>query len=229
LRTTPAENPHIWEEPRFRGRGTRPVTHWGIQAPQGTGPIAAPGRYAARLTVDGKTLTQKFDVIKDPEIPAPVADLVASTKVQIRIRDDMNAAVDIVNKLETMRRQIEDQRKASLDKPDIVNGLDALDKKMLDVELRLVSRSDLTSDDKYYVEAYKVYLNLIWLSGEVGNGAGDVAGGADNRPTDASVAVLAEIEKDLATATTAFNALLAREAAAIAALMPAKTPVTPQP
>ena len=31
LRTTPPENPHIWEEPRFQGQETRPVTHWGIE------------------------------------------------------------------------------------------------------------------------------------------------------------------------------------------------------
>ena len=32
LRTTPPENPHIWEEPRFQGQDTRAVTHWGIEA-----------------------------------------------------------------------------------------------------------------------------------------------------------------------------------------------------
>jgi hypothetical protein len=31
-----------------------------------------------------------------------------------------------------------------------------------------------TSDDKYFIEAYKVYFHLIWL-----NGQGDVAGSAD--------------------------------------------------
>ena len=43
-------------------------------------------------------------------------------------------------------------------------------------------------------------MNLLWLSGEIGSGAGDVAGGADFRPTDASLQVLATIEKDLAAA-----------------------------
>src|SRR6185436_840965 len=42
LRTTPPENPHIWEEPRFRGQDTRPVTHWGLEPAQ-VGPIVAPG------------------------------------------------------------------------------------------------------------------------------------------------------------------------------------------
>ncbi len=64
----------------------------------------------------------------------------------------------------------------------------------------MLSRTELHSDDKWYVEAYKIYLNLLWQYGEVGFGAGDVAGGAEYRPTDASVAVLEMLEKEIATA-----------------------------
>src|SRR5439155_585382 len=90
----------------------------------------------------------------------------------------------------------------------VARSLADLDARMLDVELRLLSRTDLHSDDKWYVEPYKVYMNLIWLAGEVGSGAGDVAGGADYRPTDATVAVLAKIERDLAAARAAFTTLV---------------------
>src|ERR1043166_8721281 len=34
LRTTPPENPRIWEEPRFHNAQTRPITHWGIAQAQ---------------------------------------------------------------------------------------------------------------------------------------------------------------------------------------------------
>ena len=87
------------------------------------------------------------------------------------------------------------------------------------------SRTDLHSDDKWYVEKYKVYMNLVWLSGEVGTGAGDVAGGADYRPTDAQVAVLAEIEKDLAAAMAAFTKLLETDVKAFNELMAGKIQV----
>jgi hypothetical protein len=117
----------------------------------------------------------------------------------------------MVNKLETMRKQIEDERKRSANDAATVAALDSMNDRMLDIELRLVSKSDLLSDDKYYVEAYKVYLNLIWLAGEVGNGAGDVAGGADFRPTDASLAVLADIEKELSAAKAAFDKLMSED------------------
>ena len=43
LKTTPPDNPHIWEEPRFQGQDTRRITHWGITATTGV-PMAAPGK-----------------------------------------------------------------------------------------------------------------------------------------------------------------------------------------
>jgi photosystem II stability/assembly factor-like uncharacterized protein len=208
LRTTPPDNPHIWEEARYKGKTTRPIVHWGIQGPQRSGPLALPGRYSVRLTVNSTPYSQRFTVVKDPSIPTTDVDLAASTRTQIRIRDDLNSATDMVNRLEVMRKQLEDQRKANAGKGDVLKQLDDLDKKMMDVELQLVTRSDLHSDDKWYVEKYKVVLNLIWLSGEVGTGAGDVAGGAEFRPTDASMAVLAEIEKDLSAAKAAFTKLI---------------------
>jgi len=69
-------------------------------------------------------------------------------------------------------------------------------------------RTDLHSDDKWYVEEYKIYMNLIWLYGEVGSGAGDVAGGAEYRPTDASLQVLQMLEEQLAAAREAYRRLM---------------------
>ena len=119
----------------------------------------------------------------------------------------MNSAVDMINRLEVMRKEVEDQLSASKGKPRGEKSLSDLGKKLLAVEMRLLSRTDLHSDDKWYVEAYKVYMNLVWLNGVVGSGAGDVAGGAEYRPTDASVAVLELIEKDLTAAKGEFDRL----------------------
>jgi photosystem II stability/assembly factor-like uncharacterized protein len=209
LRTTPPDNPHIWDEPRFRNRDTRPIVHWGIQGPQRAGPLAAPGRYTFRLRADGQQYTQAFTVMKDPGIPSSDADLQLSTKAQARIRDNINTTVDLANRLEIMRKQIEDLVKADTTAAASKAALRALDQKMLDVELQLLSRSDLHSDDKWYVEQYKIYLNLLWLYGEVGTGASDMAGGADFRPTDASMQTLSDIEKDLNAAKVAFDRLQA--------------------
>ena len=57
-----------------------------------------------------------------------------------------------------------------------------------------MSRALRNSDDKYFVEADGVYLDLIWLNAEVGTGGGDVAGGADFAPTEAQLESLRTLE-----------------------------------
>jgi hypothetical protein len=224
LRTAAPDNPHIFEEPPYKGRPTRPVTHWGIQGAQVTGPLALDGKYTVRLSVNGATLTQPLVILRDKEIKSPTADLAASTSAQVRVRDDMNGAAEMINRLEVMRKQIADHEtaKENASKADVQSALAALDKKMMDVELLLLTRSDMNSDDKYYVEPYRVYMNLIWLNGELGNGAGDVAGGSDERPTDASMAWLSDIEKDLGAARTAYRALVDQDVAAFNKAMDGK-------
>ncbi len=211
-RTTPAENPHLWEEPRFRGAETRPVTHWGIAQAQ-VGPMVVPGKYSVRLTVDGQSFTQPLEILADPNFTATQADLEASLKLQLRIREDISATSDMVNQIEAMRKQLDDMQKGlrAQKKDDLVKVIAEMDKKMQDVEFKLIEKASSTSDDKYYVESYKVYLNLIWLNAEVGPGGGDVAGGADFRPTDASPAVLEAIEKDMTAAKAEFKNLMEKE------------------
>ena len=226
LRTTPPDNPRIWEEARFKGKETRPIIHWGIQNPQRLGPLAVPGRYSYRLTIDSTPpRVQSFVVMKDPALTSTDADLAASTRAQVRIRDAMNESVEIINRLEVMRRQIEDTLKVKGSDAALAELLKALDQKMLDVELLLLSRTDLHSDDKWYVEKYRIYMNLIWLSGEVGTGAGDVAGGAEYRPTDASMATLVELERDLGAARLAYQKLLETDVKAFNELMGTKMKV----
>jgi photosystem II stability/assembly factor-like uncharacterized protein len=200
LRHTPPEQPHIWEDPRFVGRETRPIIHWGIEGTMRAGPVAAPGRYSVRVTAGGKSQTQKFTVLLDKDVKQPVADLVANTKTQVRVRDNINTTVEMINRLEVMRRQAQDAAGADTTKPEAKAALRKLDQQIKDVELLMLSNSDLMSDDKYYVETYKIYLQLVWLSGDIGTGGGDVAGGADHRPTDAALQLTSDIEKDIKNA-----------------------------
>ncbi len=219
LRTTAPDNPHIFAEPRFTKKDTRPVLHWGIEGVVRTGPIAAPGRYSVRLSSTGKSWTQPFLILRDTATTSADADLIASTQAQVRIRDDMKDAAEMINHIEIMRKTIADQRKASEGKSDVEGALAGLDARMLDVEMQLLSRSDLQSDDKYFVETGRVYTRLLWLSGEVGSGAGDVAGGAEYRPTAQAMATLANIERDLVAARASYSNLIGREVPAFNAAM----------
>ena len=229
MRTTPPENPHIWEEPRFRGQDTQPVTHWGLEQAQ-VGPIVVPGKYTVKLTVDGRSSTQPIEILRDPKVPTSQADLDLSVKLQLRLRDDISTAADMVNTLEVMRKQLEDVTKAYRDdrtREALIKQVAEMDRKLFDVEAKLLEPAQMTSDDKYFQQAYRVYMNLIWLNGEVGPGAGDVSGGADFPPTDTSISLLETIEKDLNGAKADYKILMDRDVPAFnRAIGGAMTPLT---
>ncbi|MBU6478875.1 MAG: hypothetical protein KGQ32_13170, partial [Xanthomonadaceae bacterium] len=202
LRTTPRENPYIWEEPRYQGKDHRTVIHWGIDAHTGT-PIAAPGDYQVRLSVGGKTWTQPFKVLKDPKIAASDAVLQDATALQVRIADAITATSDMVNAMEGWRRQIEDQLKTHTS-GSTADALTQLDTQILDVENQLVSPAARLSDDKQFSTRYKVYWNLRWLGGQVGQGAQNAAGGSDYEPTVVQRQTFAKLQADIAQAQSGF-------------------------
>jgi photosystem II stability/assembly factor-like uncharacterized protein len=213
LRATPPENAHLFDEPRFRGKESRPVTHWGLEE-AGMGPIAVPGRYSVRVTADGQTATEPLEILKDPKIPGSDADLAASLKMQLEIREAISAAADMINEIEILRREIEEVQRglaARKGQEGASKQASSMADKLVAVEDRLIEPAARLSDDKYFQQRYRIYLSLLWLNGEVGPGAGDVAGGQDFRPTDSSAATLAEIEQDLAAARAAYRELMDKD------------------
>jgi len=221
LRTIPPQDPHIWEEERFKGKNVRGITHWGMPVEQ-QGPLAAPGKYTVKMTVGDQTFQQPLEVLIDPHSEGTQQSIEATLKLQLRIKEDVTRVADMVNRIEWMRKQLEDQQVmyAANHDAEMLKAVKDTDQKMQYVEYTLVSKDLVASDDKYYISAYKVYFNLLWLNGEVGQGAGDVAGAGDYGPTDTSLALLTQIEQDMAhgeagykelmsTVVPAFNRLLA--------------------
>jgi hypothetical protein len=205
LLTTPPENPHIWDEPRYQGKAYRTIIHWGVNPHTGT-PIAAPGKYQVRLTVDGRSYTQPFLVVKDPAVKASETVLADSTAMQVQIAEAISETSDMVNAMEKWRKQIEDQLKAHAS-GDAADALRNLDAQILEVEDRLVSPEARLSDDKQYSTPFRMYWNLRWLAGRVGQGIQNTAGGSDYEPTVAQRSNFAELQAKLAAARTAFENL----------------------
>ena len=234
LRTTPPENPHIWEEPRFANMDTRPITHWGLAQAE-VGPIAAPGKYTVKLTADGQSYTQPLEILRTPESHGTDADLQSSVRLQIKVRDDITAVSDMTNQIEWMRKQLEDQHKTIQGKADLLKALDGIDRKLQDVEYRLITRADALSDDKYFQTAYNLYQNFIWLNGEIGTGAGDVAGSGDYGPTETAIGLVLDLERQLQAVQAEYKGVMDKDVPAFnqqiqgSGLAPLKTTGAPPP
>jgi hypothetical protein len=93
-------------------------------------------------------------------------------------------------------------------KKQLLAAAEALDKKLQTVESRLVSQALRNSDDKYFVEPYGAYLDLIWLNAEVGTGGGDVAGSADFAPSETQLDLLNSYEAEVAGADADYRKIL---------------------
>jgi photosystem II stability/assembly factor-like uncharacterized protein len=210
LRTTPAENPHVWEEKRFRGKSHRGVFYYGIRETR-RGPLVPPGTYTVRLAVNGKPIgAQSLVVLKDPGSAGTEADIAAATKLTRAIYEDTNTVVRMVNQLEWTRKQLEELRamvKARKAGPADLEALASLDAAALAVEDRLLQRTLAEADEKSFRGPLELYLKLLWLQAEVGAGAADVSGAADFAPTRAEVEVYEQLAATLATVRKDFDAL----------------------
>ena len=97
----------------------------------------------------------------------------------------------------------------------LLSAAEELDNKLLGIEQLLLSPALRNSDDKYFVEPYKTYLNLIWLNAEVGTGASDVAGGADFAPTDIQLELLKGFESEAVAAEADYQKVVTTDLPAL--------------
>ena len=219
LRTVPPEDPHIWEEARFKGKDVRPITHWGMSARQ-QGPVAAPGHYQVRLSVDDVVQKADFEVMLDPRAGVTPAEAATQVAFQQRIAADVGRIADRVNLIEVQRKQLADA--AATASPQDRAEIEAMDRALQAVEYDYFSSVLAASDDKYFVQPYKPYYDLLWLNAEVGTGAGDVAGGARHAPTANAKALLAQYEAEAAKVDAAYDTLMARDVPAFNARLTAR-------
>ncbi|HUM01222.1 MAG TPA: sialidase, partial [Thermoanaerobaculia bacterium] len=212
LRSTPAGNRHLWEEKRFRGKNSRPVFYYGIDSPK-KGPLVRPGTYTVKLSVDGKELTRKLEVRKDPNSAGTSADVEAASRLSLALYGDINAAAGMINRLEWTRKQVDELRKmlkASDAAPADTASVDDFEKSVRAVEDRLLQPTLAEADVKSFRGPLQLYLKLVWLQAESGTGGGDVSGNADFAPTASELEVYRLLSGQLAEVRGDFEALYAK-------------------
>jgi len=94
------------------------------------GPIAPPGVYTVKLTVDGRSYTQHVTVTNDPRSPATLADIRAEHELQMQFYDAARAAWNGYEQVSAMRRSLAPYMHASGPSSDVVAAANALDAKL---------------------------------------------------------------------------------------------------
>jgi hypothetical protein len=73
-------------------------------------PVAPPGQYIVRLSVDGQAFEQPFEIRKDPRVKASDADLRAQFELMVDLRDRFSEVADAVIKIREVRAQLDGHR-----------------------------------------------------------------------------------------------------------------------
>jgi hypothetical protein len=134
-----------------------------------------------------------------------------------------------------MRRQLEDETKASAGKANLIALIAGINRKLEDVEYQLITRADALSDDKYFQTAYNLYQNFLWLNGEIGTGAGDVQGSGDWGATETGIGLVLDLEKTLEKVKAEYKSVMDKDVPAYnqsiegTELKPLKTTGAPPP
>src|SRR5262249_5988695 len=140
-----------------------------------TGPRAPTGTFTARLTVDGQSLQQSFDILKDARLTHVTdADIKAEFDLALKVRDATSAANQDVIDVRACRPQADAAVTAAND-PAVTSAGTALDASLTDVENALYQTKLQASEDP---------LNFpIKLDDKIA-GLHDVIESVDHLPTD---------------------------------------------
>jgi photosystem II stability/assembly factor-like uncharacterized protein len=154
------------------------------------GPLALPGKYQVRLTVDGKSQSAAFEVTMDPRVQVSRADLQKQFDLLIQLRDQLSRVYDAVDQIQDVREQINGLKKRLPDNGTVKNTLAAAD--TLDKNLLLV-RDDLAqmkikSNEDSLAYPQKVDSKLAGL-------AISIEGGNDSAPTEAEYRVFEKLKQ----------------------------------
>ena len=73
-----------------------------------SGPMAPPGTYQVTLGAGGRSITETFDIVKDPRVSATQADFDAQFQLLMKVRDRLSETHDAVNRLRSVKKQVDE-------------------------------------------------------------------------------------------------------------------------
>jgi photosystem II stability/assembly factor-like uncharacterized protein len=168
-----------------------------------TGPLAAPGTYQVRLTVDGKTQTQSFAIKKDPRLDTTPEDYARQLSLALQVRDKLSETNEGVIRIRELRKQLDEYAKR--DDKRVADAAKALTAKLTAVEEELYQTKNRASEDPLN---YPIKLNnkLAYVMGVVES--------SDNQPTAQSYMVYEDVATRVNGEIKTLNGLLTTDLAA---------------
>jgi len=172
--------------------------------------MAVPGTYQVRLTANGKTVTDKFEVEKDPRLDnVTVADLAEQFTLAMQVQDRFSEANEMVIVIRELKKQLDDRLKKNSD-ADLKAAAERLRDELTAVEEEVYQVRNRSGQDPLN---FPIKLNnkLAALEASILRG--------DGKPTAASYEVLKVLEAKLGDQKKVLDAALANDVPAVNRLL----------
>ena len=202
LKIKPGMNLQLWNMRYPNAEGFDGLIMWGASL---RGPKAVPGKYKAKLTVNGNAMETEFEILKDPRTQGTIADIQEQFNFAIKVRDKLSDANMAVKKIRDARDQINRVIEPMKDKPefkDVNDMAKSILDNVKDVEEDLYQTKNRSGQDP---------LNFpIRLNNKVGGLGGEVEGN-DFKPTDQAKAVFDELSGKIDTQLKTLNTIFTEQ------------------
>ena len=182
-------NRFVWDM-RYEGFETFPGMV--LYSSPNRGPKAPPGKYLATLTVDGKSMDQEFEIIKDPRMPNTDQDYANQFGYLMEVRDRVSEAHKAINDIRSVKEDIKYfQKKLGKEAPykEVLALAKALSTDMTVIENNIhMTKNQSRQDPLNY--GIRINNRLAFLLADQQRG--------DYPPTDQAIQVKDEVSAELA-------------------------------
>ncbi len=170
-----------------------------------SGPLALPGDYTLRLTVDGETASTTLRVLPDPRVQVSPADLQAELDFALGLRADLRRVIAAVGRIRSLRDQVEARDKLLED--------DSAAAPLVEMGKALVAKLDELAETLYSPDAEVTYDILAGRHGGAKlysqlSPLFTFVNDADGAPTQGMREVAAGLEERLAAREADLQALI---------------------
>lgn len=154
------------------------------------GPLALPGQYQVRLTVDGKSQTAPFEVQLDPRLNVSQSDLEKQFRLLMDTRDELTLVNNTVNQMQDVHDQLGSLRKHLLNRPpeNVLVAAKELDEKLVAIREHLINLTISANEDTFAFSP-RLDAKLAYFALAVG-------GDTNSAPTEAEYEEFAKLKKE---------------------------------
>jgi photosystem II stability/assembly factor-like uncharacterized protein len=162
------------------------------------GPNVVPGTYRVELTVNGQTHTQEVEIEADPRVSASADDLQAQFDLLERIREQTTKTNQAINRVRTIRSQVDDWSKR-VDDQAVRDAGAALKSRLDEIEVALI-QPDASSP---LMKPSGLVEKLVTLPGMIST--------SDTRPAQQYYEVVDKLTGEIDEQIAALDAVVANE------------------